>query len=234
MSYFLALDTATEACSVAISIDGQIRELFEVVDRNHTQRLLPMLAKLASEAGRPLSQLDGIACGIGPGSFAGVRIGVGVVKGLALAADIPVIGVSSLAMIAQRAVREAGAQQVAAVIDARMQEVYVGLYGNGAEGALRQLGGEQVCPPGAVPALGSGAWHGAGSGWASYPDELRAAFRGNVTATNPAALPHAEDALWLAQPRLKAGQGGSADALVPAYLRDRVALTLKEQQASRR
>ena len=102
MSTYLAVDTATEACSVALWVDGAVREHFEPMQREHTQRLLPMLQALLAEAGTTVARLDGLACGIGPGSFAGLRIGLGVVKGLALARDLPVAGVSSLAMLAQR------------------------------------------------------------------------------------------------------------------------------------
>lgn len=233
MSCYLALDTATEACSAALWLDGAVSERFEVVERDHTRRLLPMVQALLREAGRPASRLDGIACGIGPGSFAGVRIGVGVVKGLALAADIPVVGVSSLAMLAQQAVRETGATQVAAVIDARLQEVYAGIYAAGAQGRVEPVMPDRVCRPGEVSPLAAGPWVGVGSGWAAHPEALQAAFGVPFTRIVPKALPHAADALWLARPALEAGQGVSADSLVPAYLRDKVALTLKQQRALR-
>lgn len=238
MNTYLAVDTATEACSVAISVDGVVRECFEPMQREHTQRLLPMIGQVLAEAGRSVAQLDGIVCGIGPGSFAGLRIGLGVVKGLALARDLPVAGVSSLAMLAQRAMRLQGAKQVAAVIDARMSEVYFGAYrreaSGGASGLAAPLQADRVCAPAQAPALGPGEWHGVGTGWGRYEAVLRGKAAAALVAVDGGALPHAEDAFALGLPTLVAGKGVSADALAPAYLRDRVALTLEEQVALRR
>jgi len=232
MSTYLAVDTATEACSVALSVDGAVRERFEPMQREHTQRLLPMIGQVLAEAGRTVAQLDGIVCGIGPGSFAGLRIGIGVVKGLALARDLPVAGVSSLAMLAQRALRLQGATQVAAVIDARMDEVYFGAYRE-ASGLAAALLADRVCAPSDVPALGGGNWRAVGTGWDRYERVLREKTGAALTAVDGAALPHAEDAFALGLPALAAGKGLSADALAPAYLRDRVALTLEQQAALR-
>ena len=231
---YLAVDTATEACSVALSVDGAVRERFEPMQREHTQRLLPMIHSILAEAGRSVAQLDGIACGIGPGSFAGLRIGLGVVKGLALARDLPVAGVSSLAMLAQHALRQPQVMRVAAIIDARMSEVYFGAYQRGAAGLAEPLLADRVCPPGEVPALPEGAWVGVGTGWGRYEDVLRAALRANLAGVDPAALPRAAEALALGVPVLRAGRGQSADGLAPAYLRDRVALTVQEQASLRR
>jgi tRNA threonylcarbamoyladenosine biosynthesis protein TsaB len=234
VSAYLAVDTATEACSVALAIDGVIRERFEPMQREHTQRLLPMIEAVLAEAGTSVARLDGIVCSIGPGSFAGLRIGLGVVKGLALARDLPVVGISSLAMLSQRAMRLQGARQVAAVIDARMKEVYFGAYGLDAAGLAAPLLADCVCAPEEVPTLGPGEWHGAGTGWARYEPVLRGKAAATLVAMDGGALPHAEDALMLGLPALAGGKGLSADALAPAYLRDRVALTLDEQAALRR
>ena len=230
---YLAVDTATEACSVALAVDGQVRARFEPMQREHTQRVLPMIQAVLAEGGTSLAQVDGIACGIGPGSFAGLRIGVGVVKGLALARDLPVVGVSSLAMLAQRAIRLGGARQVACAIDARMNEVYVGAYR--AEGGRAVVASpDQVCAAASAPPLPAGEWLAVGTGWGRYEAELRRAAGATILAIDAAALPHAEEALWLALPEFAAGRVQSADALAPAYLRDRVALTLDEQAALRR
>src|SRR3546814_5034000 len=96
----LALDTATEACSAALQLGDQVIARFEVAGRGHTQKLVPMVRGLLAEAGIAFAQLDAYVCGVGPGSFAGVRIGVSFVKGLALAHERPVVAVSSLAMLA--------------------------------------------------------------------------------------------------------------------------------------
>lgn len=229
----LAIDTATEACSAALSVDGRVLARFENVGRSHTERLMPMVLELMAEAGLGFTQLDGYVCGIGPGSFAGVRIGVGYVKGLALAVDRPVAGVSSLAMLALPAIH-AGLPQVIAAIDARMNEVYVGHYACGREGLPELRGAETVCDPAHVPAAGAGNWAGVGSGWRSYEAQLRTASATMLGSVDGAALPRAEHGLALGLPQLQQGRGLAAAAVVPTYLRNKVALTLSEQQALRR
>lgn len=231
--FYLAVDTSTEACSVAAWLDGRILERFETLQREHTARVLPMIQEVLADCGRGIAQLDGLVCGVGPGSFAGLRIGVGVVKGLALARDLPVTGVSSLAMLAQRAVRQQHAARVAAVIDARMGEVYFGAYGPDTAGRATSVVADQVGAAHALAPLPEGSWTAVGTGWGRYEVELRRALDTIPASTDPVALPHAEEALRLGVPVLAAGGGSSADALAPAYLRDRVALTLAEQAALR-
>jgi tRNA threonylcarbamoyladenosine biosynthesis protein TsaB len=231
VAFYLAVDTSTDACSVAAWLDGAVHERFEPMQREHTARLLPLVDAVLAQAGRPVSQLDGIACGIGPGSFAGLRIGIGVVKGLALARDLPVAGASSLAMLAQRAMRLHDARQVACALDAKMKEVYVGAYERGADGLARAVIADCACVASAAPALPAGRWRGVGTGWAVAEDALRQAMGGTLGPVDAGALPHAEEALHLAVPVLAAGRGISADVLAPAYLRERVALTLAEQAA---
>lgn len=230
----LAIDTATEACSVALWLNGEILERYEVAGREHTQRLMSQVNQVMADAGLGFSQLDGIACGIGPGSFAGVRIGVGYVKGLALALDRPVIGVSSLAMLALRAVRLEGAEHVLAAIDARMNEVYFGAYRCTVAGLVEKYEPERVCAPDAVPKAKVQHVVAAGSGWNTYREILSRTTDAKIAQFFPAALPHAEEALHLALPQFMAGQGINADDLLPAYLRDKVALTLDEQMALRK
>ena len=129
MTTLLALDTATECCSAALLHDGTVTARSEVIPRQHAQRLLPMIEELLGERQLRLQDVDALVFGRGPGAFTGVRIATGMVQGLAFAADKPVIAVSNLAALAQRAWREHGAETVAAAIDARMDEVYWGLYG---------------------------------------------------------------------------------------------------------
>lgn len=146
MSTLLALDTATEACSVALLHDGKVTSHYEVIPRLHAQKLLPMIKQLLEDAGTTLAAVDAIAFGRGPGAFTGVRITIGVVQGLAFALERPVLPVSNLAVLAQRALREHGASQVAAAIDARMDEVYWGCYRETA-GEMRLVGAEAVLAP---------------------------------------------------------------------------------------
>lgn len=219
MTTLLALDTATEACSVALLHDGKVLTHYEVIPRLHAQRLLPMIKDLLAEAGIGLSALDAIAFGRGPGAFTGVRIAIGVVQGLAFGLDRPVLPVSNLAVLAQRAYREHGALQVAAAIDARMDEVYWGCYQN-ASGEMRLVGSEAVLPPehAALPSDASGNWFGAGTGW-GYAERMPVTLVG----ADATMLPHAQDLLTLATFAWQRGEAIVADNAQPVYLRDKVA-----------
>lgn len=219
MTTLLALDTATEACSVALLHDGRVLSHYEVIPRLHAQRLLPMIQQLLGEAGIALSAVDALAFGRGPGAFTGVRIAIGVVQGLAFALERPVLPVSTLACIAQRALREQGAGQVAVAIDARMDEVYWGCY-RAREGEMQLLGSEAVLPPEqvALPRDAGGEWFGAGTGW-RYADRLALTPLG----LDASLLPHAEDLLRLATFAWQRGEALPAEQAQPVYLRDNVA-----------
>lgn len=218
MTTLLALDTATEACSAALLHDGQVISRFEVIPRLHAQRLLPMLDELLSEAELTLKQVDALVFGRGPGAFTGVRIATGMVQGLAFAADKPVIPVSNLAALAQRAWREHQAEAVCAAIDARMDEVYWGCY-RLKEGVMQLAGEERVCAPEAVTVPENmAAAQGAGTGW-QYTERLAV----QVAAAWPDMLPDARDLLSLALPRWQAGEVLDAAEAQPVYLRDKVA-----------
>ncbi|AVX24078.1 tRNA (adenosine(37)-N6)-threonylcarbamoyltransferase complex dimerization subunit type 1 TsaB [Pseudomonas syringae pv. aptata] len=219
MTTLLALDTATEACSVALLHDGKVLSHYEVIPRLHAQRLLPMIKTLMAEAGIAMSALDAIAFGRGPGAFTGVRIAIGVVQGLAFALERPVLPVSNLAVLAQRAWREHGVSQVASAIDARMDEVYWGCYHETAS-EMRLLGDEAVMAPelATLPAQASGQWFGAGTGW-GYAERIPVSLAGH----DAAMLPHAQDLLTLATFAWHRGEALPADDAQPVYLRDKVA-----------
>lgn len=219
MTTLLALDTATEACSVALLHEGRVLSHYEVIPRLHAQRLLPMIQSLLGEAGIAPAALDAIAFGRGPGAFTGVRIAIGVVQGLAFALERPVLPISNLALLAQRAHREQGASQVAAAIDARMDEVYWGCYRLD-NGEMRLAGAEAVLPPEQVglPRDADGDWFGAGTGW-GYGQRMAV----RVAAQDASLLPHAEDLLTLAGFAWQRGEGVPAEQAQPVYLRDKVA-----------
>lgn len=217
----LAIETATEACSAALWLDGEVRERYEIAPRRHAELILPMVESLLGEAGLGLAQLDGIAFGRGPGAFTGVRIGVGVVQGLAFGADLPVVPVSTLAALAQGCLREHGCNQVLAAIDARMNEVYWGEF-RAEAGRVRPVNAESVTPPERLlPPKGTG-WFGCGSGWATYGEALEAQMGAALDAVDPAALPHAGDVAVLAAADFAAGLAQPAEQALPVYLRDDV------------
>jgi tRNA threonylcarbamoyladenosine biosynthesis protein TsaB len=224
----LAVDTATEACSAALQVDDRVLARIDVAGRSHTQQMLPMVHGLMAEAGLRFADLSGLVCGVGPGSFAGVRIGVGFIKGLALSLGLPVVAVSSLEMLAQDAI-DGGAPRVLCAIDARMDEVYLGAFERGEDDLARALIAPSLAPPRTFRQSGEGPWTAVGTGWGRYEAELRAGTDGVIERLDGTALPRAEAALRLAQPAFARGETLNADALAPLYLRDKVALTLEEQ-----
>ena len=227
---YLAIDTTTEACSVALSCDGHIQSRYTEEPRKHADLVLPMVDELLAEAGITLNQLNGIAFCQGPGAFTGLRIGAGVVQGLSFSADVPVLGVSTLATMAQRTHREHNASHVYAAIDARMGEIYWGCYRLSKKLMLLQ-GEESVVEPSALimPSIlnNEDVWVGCGTGWAFNEALESAGIR--VSNIYDKMLPHAVDALTLATPGLDAGNGVSAEFALPHYVRNNVAKKKAEQ-----
>lgn len=219
----LAIDTATEACSVALWNNGEKHALFEICPREHTQRILPMVQQILAESGVSLNQLDALAFGRGPGSFTGVRIGIGIAQGLAMGADLPMIGVSTLATMAQGAFRQMGATQVLAAIDARMGEVYWGQYQRQNDGVWVSENTEAVFTPERaqqnVMAL-AGEWASVGTGWGTYPD--MAAATPIMLVDGQITLPQAEDMLPLALVDFALGKMTAVENAQPTYLRNEV------------
>ncbi|MEY6763618.1 tRNA (adenosine(37)-N6)-threonylcarbamoyltransferase complex dimerization subunit type 1 TsaB [Kluyvera ascorbata] len=220
----LAIDTATEACSAALWNDGNTCAHFELCPREHTQRILPIVQDILTQGGVSLTDLDALAFGRGPGSFTGVRIGIGIAQGLALGAELPMIGVSTLATMAQGAWRKQGATRVLAAIDARMGEVYWAEYQRDENGVWHGEESEAVLKPEVVQqrlAELSGEWATVGTGWAAWPDMAQSAnatlVDGNVT------LPEAEDMLPIACAMLEQGKTVAVDKAEPVYLRNNVA-----------
>jgi tRNA threonylcarbamoyladenosine biosynthesis protein TsaB len=215
----LALDTSTEACSVALSLDGETAERF-ALGREHAGRILPMVEELLSEAGLPLSAIDAIAFGRGPGSFTGLRIAAGVVQGLAFGADKPVVPISSLAALAQGI----PAPRVLAAFDARMHQVYWGCYTRGADGLVTLVGEECVVAPDQVPLPEGQRWTGAGSGWDAYREALESRLGRRFAGAQSGGYPHAQDVAVLAAAAFRSGTMVRPEEALPLYLRDEVAV----------
>lgn len=214
---FAAIESSTEWCSVAVWDDGVISAVERRAANRHSELALPMLAGLLHGAGIGLEQLEAVAFGAGPGSFTGLRIACGIAQGLAFARGLPLLGVSTLEALAE----ESNAQRVVACIDARMREVYYA--------ALEKQGGRwretipaQCLSPAAVAVPPGPGWVGCGSGFALY---------GNLGLKRvlPEVHPTAVAVAQLAAPRLAAGEGVDAALAAPLYLRDKVALTVKER-----
>ena len=220
----LAIDTATDACSAALFLDGTVSSRFEFAPRRHTELILPMAGELLDEAGLTAADLDAIAFGRGPGAFTGLRIAAGVAQGLALGAGLPVIPVSTLATMAQQVMDDEGAERVMAALDARMGEVYWGCYRRAADGVAEPVDEEVVCAPEAVPPpRGEGDWVGVGSGFAAHAEALQARLAAVLARTLPEVLPAARAMQRLAARAYAHGDCRPADEAQPVYLRDNVA-----------
>ncbi|MFQ5644944.1 MAG: tRNA (adenosine(37)-N6)-threonylcarbamoyltransferase complex dimerization subunit type 1 TsaB [Thiogranum sp.] len=229
MTRILAIEAATDACSAALLIDDVVQERFEIAPRRHVALLLPFVESLLADAGTGTGQLDAVAFGRGPGSFTGVRIAAGMTQGIAFGADLPVIPVSTLAALAQGAVREHAVTQVLAALDARMQEVYWGAFRCGDEGLVAAAGEERVCAPEAVECPPQGDWAGAGSGWDAYTDVLARRCAVQAAAVYTRQQPHAADVARLAARVFKQGGALAPEQAVPVYLRDNVARKPKQK-----
>lgn len=226
----LAFETATEACSVALYVDGQVSERFEIAPRRHAELSLPWAEQLLAEAGMARSQLDAIALGRGPGAFTGVRLAIAIAQGIALALDRPLLPVSTLQVLALRA--PADATHVLSSIDARMGEVYVARQLR-VDGQWQLQGEEVVCAPDAVTLPEGSRWFGVGTGFGAADGVLATRLAGQLDGVDAQALPRASDLLALAVPMYERGEAIAPERVEPAYLRNNVALTLVEQQAAR-
>jgi len=225
----LALDTCTEACSAALLYQGQVIERVEITQRGHSDLILGMMESLFKEAGTDITTVDAIAFGRGPGSFTGVRVGTGVVQGIAFARELPVIPISSLAALAQDAADTLDVDNLAVAMDARMGEVYSCHYQRQA-GLVVALDDERVCPPEQVtpPAI-SDDWYGVGTGWGSYDNILRETFQNQLSAISVEQYPKASAIIKLAEVEAKAGRMVTAEQALPVYLRNNVAKKKGEQ-----
>nr|WP_156643383.1 tRNA (adenosine(37)-N6)-threonylcarbamoyltransferase complex dimerization subunit type 1 TsaB [Lysobacter gilvus] len=226
----LAFETATEGCSVAVWVDGEVCERFEIAPRRHAELALPWADEMLAQAGVARTSLDAIAVGRGPGAFTGVRLAIALAQGVALALDRPIVPVSTLAALAL----QARAPRVLAAIDARMGEVYVAAFRCEGDNAFA-LDAERVAAPDAVALPDeTNEWIGVGTGLDAVDGVLRNTLEGRLARIDAQALPRASDVARLAAQAFKRGEGVAPERVEPAYLRDNVALTLAEQQARKR
>jgi len=217
----LALDTSTEACSVALLLDDEIRLRFQITERSHAELVLPMVESLLDEAGIALGDLDGLAFGRGPGAFTGLRIASGVVQGLALGANLRVAPVSSLAAVAEQ-LQAATGETVLVCNDARMGEVYWGVYRREVDGSVTPLAAEAVSAPNRVGERAPVASDAAGNALPKYP-ELAERLVAHGVRLHLDIYPRADAVARLGALALAAGQGVPAELALPVYVRDDVA-----------
>jgi tRNA threonylcarbamoyladenosine biosynthesis protein TsaB len=227
----LAIETATEACSVALLHGDALIDRTELAPRRHAELVLPMAEDLLAEAGMVRRQLDVIAVGQGPGAFTGVRLAISVAQGLALALDSPVVPISSLAALAMQAPKNGA--PILAAIDARREEIYAGVFRFDADGLVEPLDRERVLPASALRLPQAEGWNVLGTGWRAYGDAIRERLPSPPRWADGDRYPQACDVARLAAPLVAAGKGVAPEQALPVYLRDKVALTLEEQVAAK-
>jgi len=218
----LAIDATTEACSAALLLDGDIKQRFEIAPRRHTELILPMVRELLADAGIQTNQLDAIAVDQGPGSFTGVRVSTGVAQGLAFAANRPIIPVSSLAALAYAAHQELGGSYILASIDARMKELYWGMY-HCSDTEIRLLGQERVSSLMELVANTNKQCSAVGTGTLVFQSEMENNSDITVETREELLYPTAGSIAILASRMDETSDWIAADAIEPVYLRNNVA-----------
>ncbi len=220
MSTLLAIDTTTTSCSVALSLDGEMRQIREDRPREHAKRVLPLVDSLLSEFGIGLSSLDALAYSSGPGSFTGLRVGFGIVQGLAFGGDLPVIGVSSLQVLAVGAQHLFGLDKgiVVPALDARMNEIYWGLYSIEKGESPRPVQEDRATPPEMLgEALPGDMVAAVGDGWPFVErDDL------DLPGYDPALKPEATGVLQLALPLYEQGLATAVEDAGLTYVRNEI------------
>jgi tRNA threonylcarbamoyladenosine biosynthesis protein TsaB len=223
----LAIDTSTEFLSLALWLDGRLLSRDIHAGQTHSQQILPVLRELLDEAQVELESLDGIAFGAGPGSFTGIRIACGVAQGLAFGANLPVVAVCTLLVLAQ----QSGATRVIACLDARMGEIYHAVYEKSGDVWL-EVNPPSLFKPEEAPKVTGNDWVGVGTGWLVYADVLHGVYGTQLSGMQTPehnSYPKATSITALALPAFEAGLGSPAHQVAPIYIRNKVALKMSER-----
>lgn len=221
----LALDTSTEACTVALQHGSEIEEIFRIIPRAHNQQILPMVQEIMARAQLQLHELDLLVVGRGPGSFTGLRIATGVVQGLAFGLGKPVVPVSTLACLAQGQFRSGGQLQIMVALQARLEEIYWGCY-EVESGIVNAITEETVLDCRDLELPKQGNWFGVGNGW-KHRDLIEQAIRIEVEGTKLSAYPAGRDLLTLGIADHLQGRSVAAEEVRPVYLREQVTSTAR-------
>jgi tRNA threonylcarbamoyladenosine biosynthesis protein TsaB len=225
----LAVETSSIACSVALQVGDDRLERHVVEAKAHTRILLPMIRELLGEAGLNVADLDALVLGNGPGSFIGMRIGASVVQGLAFAAGLNIVPISSLAAVATEVFQNHAGSHVVIAQDARMSQVYLGCFERDKVGLPMPVGAEIIHDLEEIETIGKRsdvAWLAAGAGWQQYPS-LVGLQQASVTVLQDIDQPRASNLLLLAADAIESGKSIAPEQLQPAYLRDQVAVPPK-------
>ncbi len=221
MFKILAIETATAACSAALQVDGEIFKRQQLAPQKHAELILPMINSLLNEAGISLQQLNAIAFGCGPGSFMGVRVATGIAQGLGFGANLPLIPLSTLQILAQVAYERAGVETVVAAWDARMNEMYWGIYQLGENKMMLPVQEDRLNPPEEVHLSKQLAFVAVGNAWQAYQNRLKHLLTADLPVITD-LYPEAEVMLKMGENYYQAGKWIDPLQARPVYLRDRV------------
>lgn len=226
MSCILAIETSTEAGSVALLVGTRVFESESQPGLAHSAWVLPATTGLLREAGVALDRVDAVAFGAGPGSFTGLRLACGIAQGLALGAGLPVVGVCSLEALALAS----GASRVWVGVDARMREMYYAAFAVDGDEVRTVI--EPACAaPELVPEPDGADWYGVGSALAVYREVLLPRLVSHCIAIEPNVVATAAAVARIAAVRLARGEATDPALAAPIYVRDKVALTTAERLA---
>ena len=214
MKNILAIDTCTEVCSVSLYTQGKTTSRFLKDVAKSSGLILPLCDEVLNETGLSVADLDLIVYTKGPGAFTGVRMCVSVVQGMSLAFDIPTLGFSTLEVVGLGASKKYKTDKVAIALDARMGEVYWGLYQQGV------FSNEMLCKPSEAPQLNAD-YMGVGTGWGAYQQALISATA--VDCCEAEFYPKAENLIDLALLHIERGGLLDDNLPLPTYLRNNVA-----------
>lgn len=217
MTKLLAFDTTTQACSVAIAVEGKISSRYECCQQKHGEILLAMIQELLTAHQLTLADLNALAFSHGPGSFTGIRIAMSVMQALAMSLSLPVISVSSLYAIAVQASQNTEQEHIIAAIDARMAEVYFAAYQVDQAIIIE----DSLLKPHELPDLFAANWYGVGDAWNIYANEFKQKY-GSEIRFDDSIYPHAEVIAKIALDEYQKGNTLSYDEIVPNYLRNKV------------
>lgn len=224
MTGLLAIETATDACSVALLLGGQISERYALAPRQHSQLVFDMLDELLPTGNLARQGVDVVAYGAGPGSFTGLRIAASTAQGLAFSSNLPAVAVSTLAVLAQGALRLGAVSTddtVLCLLDARINEIYSAVFTyQDALAVLQQ--GPWACAPADLSPVGDQTLCAIGDG-CGFLEQMPHSLRARIRNCAPGLLPNARDAIPLALANLARGETQSARAVQPVYLRDEIA-----------
>jgi tRNA threonylcarbamoyladenosine biosynthesis protein TsaB len=217
----LAIDTSTTACTIALKHAGKIFSYHQDLPRKQSEQLLVQVDAVLKQANIGLDAVDLFACGVGPGSFMGCRLAVGVIQGLAFATRRPVVGVSTLQVLAQTAYEELQFESVFSAWDARMGKVYMGLYQLDTAGLMRPLQPDAMFDPAELAVIDQGRWSAVGNAWQVYKDEINQPLLSSFCGCNTTLFPQARSMFQLVE-SISEDDYLQPHQLAPVYLRQPV------------